>query len=370
MFHQEKPTILVVDDVWENLFLIEQLIRRLNVNIITAESGETALNKVKGKELFLALLDIRTQGMGGIELARRLLNDKSRDLVPVIFITTFQDEKTIEKCYEVGGVDFIIKPVQPLILTGKVKIFLDLYLQKVHIRESHYRLEQTEKELKRSMNSLQELTRHLEEVREDERKKIAMDLHDDLGQMITAINMDLAWLGRNVPDGLPHLTSKIASTRELLNETIQKVQKISAGLRPGMLDILGLIPAIRWQINEFKKSTGIRCYTKITPDQFDIDPALSIIIFRLVQEALTNVTRHAEASKLRLELLKVKENIFLTINDNGKGIPLAALEDKHSYGIAGMKDRVSSCGGNISFGGKPGKGTNIKINIPIKSVEE
>jgi signal transduction histidine kinase len=372
-----QPTILLVDDVRENLVLLEHIIRTLDVEIISANSGIDALEKTAGKEIFLALVDVKMPGMDGIELAGYLQNDKSRSMIPIIFITAYADDKTLERCYEVNAVDFISKPFQRKILLSKVKIFLELYRQKNLLRENQLQLHETALELdrinqslKQSHEELSELTAHLEEVRENERKRIALDLHDDLGQRLTALLMDLAWIKNKLAKDKPELLDKLSTMKSQLDETINTVRKISLGLRPSTLDDLGLVPALKWHFKEVEDNTGLIIVPNIVPDELELDPRLSILIFRVVQEALTNVTRHAEASKVVVNLKQVNASIYLGIIDDGIGITKEKITKSQSFGLLGIKERVTSWGGKLFIEGEPGKGTRLRIELPVNNHKE
>jgi signal transduction histidine kinase len=374
MENQYTPSILLVDDLSENLTLLEHIIKPLNVTMIIADSGYEALRKTEGKELFLALVDVKMPGMDGIELAGHLQNNPERGMIPIIFVTAFADNEVLEKCYKVGAVDFITKPFQRDILLSKVKVFLDLYNQKNEIRENQLRLKETALELDRINQSLKqkheeltELTSHLEDVREDERKKIALDLHDDLGQKLTALLMDLSWLNKNLTKDLPSLTAKIGSMKNLLDDTINTVRKISVGLRPSTLDNLGLAAALRWHLSEFENNTCIRVVSNIIPEELDLDPKLSILIYRVVQEALTNVVRHAKATTVTIRLEQLNGMIHIEISDNGIGITKKEIEKPRSFGLLGMKERVSSWGGKFVISGETGIGTQLLIDLPVNN---
>ncbi|MBE0662457.1 MAG: response regulator [Bacteroidales bacterium] len=374
MENKNKPSILLVDDLSENLTLLEHIIKPLGVTMILANSGYEALRKTENKELFMALVDVKMPGMDGIELAGHLQSNHDRGMIPIIFVTAFADNEVLEKCYEVGAVDFITKPFQRHILLSKVKVFLELFNQKNEIRENQLKLEESTLELdrinqslKQSHEELTELTSHLEDVREDERKRIALDLHDDLGQKLTALLMDLSWLNKNLTKDLPSLTAKIGSMKNLLDDTINTVRKISVGLRPSTLDNLGLAAALRWHFSEFENNTGIRVVSNIIPEELELDPKLSILIYRVVQEALTNVVRHAKASMVSIRLEQNNGTIHIEISDNGIGITKKEIEKPRSFGLLGMKERVASWGGKFVISGEAGKGTKLVIDLPVNN---
>lgn len=367
-----KPAILLVDDIRDNLILIDHLLQPIDIDIISATSGFEALEKIKGSDPFLALIDVKMPGMDGIELAGHLQKQSEKGTLPIIFITAFAESEILDKCYQVGAVDFISKPFKRNVLISKVKIFLELYRQKQELRENQHRLERTAEELEltnRSLDAsrreLSDLTSHLEEVREDERRKIALDLHDDLGQKLTALSMDLSWIKKNHSSALEPVSLKLNSMKALLDETITTVRKLSVDLRPSALDDLGLISTLRWHFNEYEKNTGLTVYATLLPEETDFDPKLSVLVFRIVQEALTNVVRHAKASEVHINLGKKNGKINLEITDNGVGIDTDMYSKPASFGLFGMKERVRSWGGTMEISGNTGKGTRLSFELPL-----
>jgi PAS domain S-box-containing protein len=222
-----------------------------------------------------------------------------------------------------------------------------------------------EHELKLSRDVLRNLSMHIEEAREKERTKIATNLHDDLGQMLTALNIDLGWLEENLSELQPELLDKINAMKELLLDSIERIRSISTELRPSILDDLGLAEAVEWHLEELKKLTGIYYELDITPEEFKLAPEISIIVFRIVQEILTNITRHANATLVRINLARDEKTVRLEATDNGRGIKKAEIDDPKSFGIIGMRERVISFGGSFRIGGAKGKGTKVLVEIPI-----
>ncbi len=223
----------------------------------------------------------------------------------------------------------------------------------------------TESELRDSHKELSDLTRHLEEVREEERTAIALNLHDDLGQKLTAINIDLAWLARRIPPEAPNLSEKVISMQLLLMDAINRVKKISSELRPSILDDLGIGAAIEWQANEFSEHSGITCKISIIPEEMMIPPKQAIHVFRIVQESLTNVMRHAEAKRVLINLIQKENKWRVRVKDNGKGISSEKIKDAKSFGLLGMRERANLCGGKLTIRGEEGKGTEIVVEIPF-----
>ena len=222
-----------------------------------------------------------------------------------------------------------------------------------------------EAQLIQTTTELRELTRHLVEVREEERTVIARDLHDDLGQKLTALNMDISWLKSRIGVQSRNVENKLKQMIEMMNITIESVQKISFGLRPSILDDLGLIPAIEWQITDFHKSAGLSCNFSCSPNNISVDAGISLVVFRIVQEALTNIARHSGATKVSIKISMTDGILEIFIKDNGSGIDQETIDSSKSYGLMGMKERVRVVGGEVSITGIMGEGTRVDVRIPV-----
>lgn len=224
---------------------------------------------------------------------------------------------------------------------------------------------QTEEELRNSREQLRNLSRHLQAVREEERTTIAREIHDELGQSLTALKMDLSWLGGKLPAEFDLLKEKTGLMLRYIDETIKTVQRISAELRPGVLDDLGLMAAIEWQAQEFQKRAGISCEVSNSFDCATLDRCRSTALFRIVQEALTNICRHAEATQARVNLEENSNALVATVTDNGKGIDESRLSAPDSLGLIGMRERALLFGGEVNISRLPEGGTAVRLIIPL-----
>ncbi|OPY09384.1 MAG: Oxygen sensor histidine kinase NreB [Syntrophaceae bacterium PtaB.Bin095] len=227
-----------------------------------------------------------------------------------------------------------------------------------------------ETEIERSREQLRNLSAHLQSVREKERTRIARELHDELGQLLTALNTGLVLLNRKIPETEKALRDQTGSMIELVDMTMQTLKRIYMALRPGMLDHLGLAVAIGWQAGEFEKRTGIRCKVTVDPEDLSLDPDLSTAIFRIFQETLTNIARHAGAARVHVSLKATAEKVLLTVRDNGRGITQEQLAKPNSFGLLGMRERTHYWGGDVRISGKPGKGTLVKVDIPLRNPKD
>ena len=222
------------------------------------------------------------------------------------------------------------------------------------------------REIRHSREQLRNLSAHLQSVREEERTRMAREIHDELGQSLTALKMDVSWLNKRLPEVDEGFKSKLSSMEEVIDRTIQTVQKLSGELRPGILDDLGLAAAIEWQGEEFENRTGVQCEVALSHEESVLTIEQSTTMFRIFQETLTNVIRHAQATKVEVRLMEQKGSIVLEVSDNGRGITEAEISDPKAFGLIGMRERVDFMGGEITIAGSPGKGTRIMVILPLK----
>jgi signal transduction histidine kinase len=345
----EKAKILLVDDEPKSLFALQELLSTLGQNLMVAQSGEEALRLALKNDFAVLLLDVRMPGIDGFETARLIRSRERSKSTPIIFLTAAADEMTsMFRGYEVGAVDYLMKPVIPEVLKSKVAVFVELFRKSERLRESE--------------DKLRRLAAHLISIREEERAHIAREIHDELGQVLTGLKMEVTWLAKRLKD--KPLIDKTDSMCALIDSSVQTVRKIATGLRPEMLDDMGLVAAVGWQAKEFQKRTGIRCRLKLPAEtKFDIE--ISTTMFRIFQEILTNVARHARATRVDIELALRDSEVLLDVVDNGVGIQDTELTGKKSLGLLGMQERALLFGGDVKITGSPGHGTRVSVNIPL-----
>jgi PAS domain S-box-containing protein len=240
---------------------------------------------------------------------------------------------------------------------GIVGVIMDISEQKV-----------AEDRLRKSQEELRNLSRRLQYVREEERKAISREIHDQLGQTLTVLQMELALLARKIPSSEKSLTEKARQLKKRVREAIEIVRSISARTRPEMLDDLGLAAAIEWQVSEFRNLTGLSCTVTIDQADREIEADLSTALFRILQEALTNVWRHAHATDVHVSLRFQEDSLTLEVHDNGKGITERQANDSTSTGLIGMRERVYPWAGQVSIQGLSNFGTTVRVNVPLRVV--
>lgn len=227
-------------------------------------------------------------------------------------------------------------------------------------------------ELQATLGRVRTLSKRLETVREEERTRIARELHDELGVGLTCLKIDLSRVHSLVETGASakdrgKLAEKLRSMTEQVDATITAVQRIVAELRPGVLDDLGLVAAIEWQCRDFQRRTGIPCACEVSAEDIVMAPERATAVFRICQEALTNVARHAGATAVSVRLQHQDDRLLLEVRDNGRGIPADRLSDSKSFGLMGMFERVRDLQGDLQISGSPGAGTTITVNMNIEA---
>ena len=222
-----------------------------------------------------------------------------------------------------------------------------------------------EKELIKSREDLRLLSNHLENIREEERLHIAREIHDELGQHLTVLKMNVSFLDKNIAENDTRFTKDFNKIVDLINEMVKTVRKISHELRPNVLDQLGLVPAMEWHSNDFEKRTGLK--TTFIADFMEINLADNkrIGLFRIFQESLTNIARHAEATRVDISLNIQDGEIIMLIEDDGKGFNTSSVEHKKTLGIVGMRERAIMMGGTYTINSSPGNGSITEVIIPV-----
>jgi PAS domain S-box-containing protein len=243
-------------------------------------------------------------------------------------------------------------------MTGVIQIIRDITERK-----------QAEEAIRMSEEHLRNLTAYIQRVSEIERTNIAREIHDELGQALTVLKIDLSWMKKRLDQEQTPVIEKIDAMSKIIDKTIMTVKKISTDLRPGLLDDLGLSAAIEWQSEEFEKRTGIHCSITIDPRDITFDKDRNTALFRILQETLTNIARHAEATEVAISLCIRDDQIHLTVQDNGRGIRDEELANPQSFGLMGMRERAIMFGGSAVIQGVSGGGTTVNVIIPVKEMK-
>lgn len=278
---------------------------------------------------------------------------------PFIFLSEEVGEEVAIEALKSGATDFVRKDHLPRL--GAVV--------RRALAEAEARRERraAEEQLRRSHEQLRALTAYLQFVREEERTRIAREVHDELGQMITNLKIELAWFSARLPKSRRLLQQRAQQMLRQIDALAHTVRQIVTELRPGILDDFGLVAALEWQATEFQRRTGLRCTFVSDAPAEAWDHDVTTALFRIFQETLTNVLRHAQATRVDVHLWEDDGALLLEVADNGRGITSDEIANTRSIGLLGMRERAALLGGEISFSGAPGRGTTVLIRLPIAS---
>jgi signal transduction histidine kinase len=247
-------------------------------------------------------------------------------------------------------------------LSHLARVFNDM-ASALELRED--REQQAREALRQSREQLRDLASYLQNVREQERTRIAREIHDDFGQSLTILKMDLSWLKKHMLQDQPQVQNKIDTMFNVIDASLQTLHTVSSELRPVILDDFGLESAIEWQAEEFQNRTGIRCRVESSITDLDLTRDQSTAVFRIFQETLTNVMRHSGATEVDVRLEMNEDALILEVADNGRGITEAEISNSQSFGLLGMRERLYPWNGQVDFLGRPNKGTRVIARIPI-----
>jgi len=369
MTDPSAASILIVDDDAANLLAMQEVLASLGGRLVTASSGEEALRRVLDEDFAAILLDVRMPGIDGFTTAKLIRERKRSRYTPIIFMTAAQEDlSSMFRGYRAGAVDYIVKPIIPDVLRSKLSVFVGLHDMNHMLSAELAERSLTEQRLRASEENLRALATHLQSVREEERIHIAREIHDELGQALTGLKFDLASFTKGYETDTPaQRAEKSQALNTAIDRIINSVRRISSGLRPEVLDEIGLGAAFEWQAREFQRRTGIRCIVNIASDWVDPDKERSTAIFRVYQELLTNVARHANATRVTVHLAEAEDGIKLTVEDNGRGIREDEVSGRRSLGFMGLRERALAFGGSVDVKGEEGKGTRVSVSIPATS---
>ena len=345
---------------------LEELLRSSGHSVVIAKSGEDALRCVLKQDFAAILMDANMPGLDGFTAARAIRERERSRTTPIIFLTgAFEDLSSMFRGYEAGAVDYMVKPIVPEVLKFKISVFVDLYNKNLALTREIAERRRAEEHVRKSEENLRALAVRLQSVREEEWTRIAREIHDELGQALTGLKMDLTWVAKKLPQDQKTVTAKTRSMFDLIDGTIQSVRKIATRLRPEVLDELGLAPAIEWQARDFQKRSGIRCMVSRPSDGLVLDRERSTAVFRIFQELLTNIARHASATRVDIAMRVNSGTLVLEVEDNGKGIDESAISSPKSLGLLGMRERVLPFGGKVEITGVKDQGTRARVSIPL-----
>lgn len=348
--------ILLLEDNATDADLVRHALRQLGIgfSVHHVDSRAAFIQQLKKHPPDLVLSDFSLPSMDGytaLDIAREKCPD-----VPFIFVTGTLGEEVAIETLKKGATDYVLKHR------------ISRLVPSVHraLREAGERAERkrAEEQLRQSHEQLRALSIYLQYVREEERIRIAREVHDELGQALTGLKLQLTWLASKLPKTLRLLHERAKSMSESIDETIHTVCRIATELRPGILDTAGLLAALEWQAHEFQNQTGIECRVKTSIRETLWDQDLNTAFFRIYQETLTNIIRHANATRVQVHFSEADGYLVLEVKDNGRGISNAEINNTKSIGLLGMRERAALLNGEVRVSGQKGQGTTIMVRIP------
>lgn len=420
--------IMVVDDNPAILELLSKLLKEKGYVVRSAIDGSIALKSVKARIPDLILLDVKMSNINGFDVCRKLKSEEySRD-IPIIFISALNDTEQVIEGFKAGGVDYITKPFHAEEVLARVKTHLNLrelterLEQKVNertaeltqvnlflrneiekrrqtehaLQKAHHNLERmvdkrtaqlsiknrqlvseiekhrlTEQALRNSENRLRYLSSRLLAAQEKERQRISLEIHDELGQNLAVLKLQLNALASRLRKDQGALKEEFKNILNFIDSIIEEMRRISRDLSPSIIQDLKLCRSLKWMLHDFNKHTGIHILKKM----IDIDEIFGtrdqVIIYRIFQEALNNIRKHAEADHVKVLINKDSETLFISIEDDGKGFDLDEVWNRHvaerGLGIASLEERTRMLGGNFQLKTEKGMGTCLTLTIPLGS---
>jgi signal transduction histidine kinase len=328
----------------------------IRCSITRVETREQYIKQLEHERPSLILSDYSLPGFDG-HAALEIAQDKCPE-TPFIFVTGTMGEEVAIETLKSGATDYVLKTRLSRLIPA-----VNRALREAEERSKHRRAEE---QLRESHERLRALSVYLQSVREEERTRIAREVHDELGQALTSCKLDVSWIASKLPRELKPLLEKAKALSAHIDATIQMVRRISTELRPGILDHLGLAAALEWQANEFQTRTGIKCDVLADLNVPLLNQELNTAFFRIFQETLTNIIRHAGATHVAVNLKGRDGNIVLEVKDNGRGISREEISNTKSMGLLGMRERAALLRGEFKISRLPrGNGTRVTVSIPL-----
>ncbi|MBK8585949.1 MAG: response regulator [Bacteroidetes bacterium] len=353
--------ILLIEDNAGDVRLILEMLKEINIPLesllVLSNLKEAFEIDVPGADISLVLLDLTLPDSDGVETVSEVRKKFPNSVI--VILTGMSDEHIALSALREGAQDYLIKGES----TSKE---LDKVIRFSTERQSIItRLNKSNAELIATKQELRELASHLQKIREEERTTISREIHDELGQLLTGLKMDVSWIRKKTDPQEEEIVNKFKDVNQMIDDTVKSVRKIAYELRPGILDDLGLNAALEWQSMEFQKRSGIRCSFYSEIDDAILNKEIVTNIFRIYQETLTNVIRHSEATKVTCGLFSDGNSYILNIHDNGKGFDQADVNTKHTLGLVGMRERSTMISGSLKIESIPMKGTTVVLKVPV-----
>jgi signal transduction histidine kinase len=345
----EKINILMVDDRPGKLLTYEAMLAELGENLIKAHSGVEALEHLLKTDIALVLMDVSMPGMDGFETAQLIHAHPRFQNIPIVFVSgIYVTDLDRLKGYQHGAVDYVSVPVVPELLRAKVKVFVELH---------------------RKTLQLELLNARITTLRDEERRRIARELHDSVGQLLAAVSMNSVSLDAESHKLSPNAAKRVRENAAMVEEASKQIRTISYLLHPPLLDEVGLASALHWYVEGFSERSKINARVDIPQSFAGLSKEMELSVFRVVQECLTNIHRHAESPTAGIRIVQDEACLRVEIEDEGKGIPFekeprVGSSAHNGVGLRGMRERLRQLGGTLQIQSN-GNGTRVTAVLPV-----
>ena len=360
MVEHQKVNILMVDDQPGKLVTYEAILNELDENLIQARSGKEALDHLLKTNVAVVLMDVSMPELDGFELADMIRQHPRFQNTAIIFISAVHlTDIDRLKAYQRGAVDYIAVPIVPELLRAKVRVFADLH-------RKTYQLEMLNRDLRT-------LSARLITTQDEERRRIARDLHDSVGPLLAALSMNNGLVYQQADKLSPPADEALRQNTELIEQLSKQTRTISHLLHPPLLDEIGLLPAFRMFAEGFGERSKVKVTVELSPEIGRLPPTVEISIFRIVQECLTNVYRHSGSKTAVIRIMPTRDkSLSVQVCDEGKGIPFdhrvsVLVGNNHGVGLSGMRERVRELGGTLDIQSNE-NGTTVTALLPVTSM--
>lgn len=362
-------SILLVDDELSNIKLLERVLRPCgNYGLVSTTDPREVFDLCRKQSFDLIILDLNMPYLNGFQVMSQLHDSDMGSLPSILVVTAQHDQEFRVRALREGADDYVTKPFVVDELLARVRNLIKSQTYKRLMQAMNQSLmsgviERTD-ELFRSRQMIRELAAHHEKIREEERTRIAREIHDEFGQYLTALRMDTAMINIRYGEGNPELKRHLANMKETIDTTIGVVRDLAAALRPAALD-MGLVSAAEWLLAGFEERTGTRFHLRAPTEDLGLDNERSTAAFRILQEALTNITRYAQANEVHVTIDLADEALVMVVMDDGIGFDPAEVRVRKTFGLLGIRERALMFGGESKVESEPGSGTVLRVRIPL-----
>lgn len=371
--NEHAANILIVDDEPFYATLLEQTLRSCGyLNLVATNDPSSVSDLYLRHRPDLIILDLSMPKLDGFQVMNQLRELDRENLPPILVVTGEHNLEFRVRALREGAADYLTKPINADELLLRVGNLIKTQLYKSRLLSLNESLQdgivESTRELFRSRQMIRELAAHHEKIREQERAHIAREIHDEFGQYLTALRMDTAMLNIRYGAGNPELEQHLAGMKQTIDTTIGVARNLAAALRPGALD-MGLVSAAEWLLKKFEERTGTPYLLHAPREDLSLDNERATAAFRILQEALTNITRYAQASEVDVSIDISDENMVMIVRDDGTGFDPTEVRGRKTFGLLGIRERALIFGGESRIDSEPGVGTTLRIRIPLHTQE-